>query len=139
MDIKGAAFDLEGTIVNLEPLHYDSWLEVANDDLGLEFTLEMVMQKLPRFIGGGDQKIAEGFAALTGKKADDIQAANMRRYLKRLKEAEIVPREGFIDFLAQLQSRGIPMAIGSLTQNELAWHIIKTSGLDRQFDSRNIV
>jgi HAD superfamily hydrolase (TIGR01509 family) len=139
MDIKGAAFDLEGTIVNLEPLHHQSWLEVANEDLGLELTLEVIMQKIPRFIGGGDPKIAEGFAALTGKNADDILAANMRRYLKRLKKAEIVPRQGFVDFLAQLQSKGIPIAIGSLTQNDLAWHLIKASGLDLLFDSQNIV
>ena len=49
--ILGVAFDLEGTIVDLEPAHHGANLAMARA-AGLKLTLDQAIERLPHFIGG---------------------------------------------------------------------------------------
>lgn len=138
--IKGVAFDLEGTVVNLEPAHHGAHLRVCRD-LGLDFTLEEAIEKIRHFIGGPDRAIAEEIGALAGGKhsAEWIAAQDATYYQEFLATMAIAPRGGFSEVFAWCQERGIKTAVGSLTADREAHHILAASGLSRLFDPRAIV
>ena len=56
--IRGIAFDLEGTVVNVEEAHHKGHLCAARD-VGVVMDLDTALQKIPHFIGGPDKEIAK--------------------------------------------------------------------------------
>lgn len=54
--IQGIAFDLEGTVVDVEAAHHNGHIAAAAD-FGLSITLDEAYQKLAHFIGGPDEKV----------------------------------------------------------------------------------
>lgn len=155
--IEGVAFDLEGTVVDLEPLHFAAHVEVARS---LEIELDLDDTKtftdyLPHFIGGPDEKVIEDMLALAEERgiwrarSEELGQQMFRallnydvsiyRNLRDSEGVEIKPREGFINAFEQIRTLGLPVAIGSLTGMEDAEVIIKKSGLDNLFREENII
>lgn len=128
--IEGVTFDLEGTIVNLEPYHWAAHVATA-ESLGIAIDLDdpRTFTELQHFIGGPNEKIMEEILDLAeirslwepGKEPKEIKLASMkakdRTTYRDLRDSldKMPPREGFLDFLDQLRSQNIPVAIGSLT------------------------
>lgn len=141
MNIKGVAFDLEGTLVDLEKFHHDAHLEVARR-VGLNLTLNEAIAKLPHFIGGPDNIIIEEIIALSGNSSlsvDELSKIDKKLYHEKLFYTSISPRNGVLAVLKQLVISNIPIAIGSLTDNEEALYILKKSGLDSIFLRNKVV
>jgi len=150
--IRGVAFDLEGTIVDLEPLHFAAHVETAKM-LGLPIDLdnpETFTKHLPHFIGGPLEKIMEELLALAKWKGSEKEAEEMLKILsakdseifRNLRDAEAVeiePREGFMEVFEEIKRHGLPVAIGSLTEKADAEIILRKSGLDKLFAPENIV
>lgn len=65
-------FDLEGTVLNVEPLHFEAF-RLAALEIGVIFdptnTVEDVASKIPAAIGGGDDLVSEGIWKLAGNSA----------------------------------------------------------------------
>ena len=58
---EGVAFDLEGTVIDVEFVHHNAHVMVAAEagvTINLD-DLEDVLKKIPHFIGGPDDKVAE--------------------------------------------------------------------------------
>lgn len=141
MKIKGIAFDLEGTLVDLEKFHHDAHLEVARR-VGLNLTLDEALTKLPHFIGGPDITIMEEIITLSKKfslSADKLLKIDKKLYREKLFSTSILPRSGVLSVLKQLIQSNFPIAIGSLTNNKEALYILKKSGLDSFFPKDKVV
>lgn len=138
--IKGIAFDLEGTVVDLEKLHHDAHLEVFRR-VGLNLSVGEAIEKIEHFIGGPDRALMEdvhnlGYQSMPVKEMLDL---DKELYEEQLRGKEIFPRLGFLKFLKKIKELGIPYSIGSLTTAEQANIILSKSGLYDYFPREKIV
>lgn len=144
MKIKGIAFDLEGTVVDVETAHHKGHLTTARE-LGLKLTLDDAYKKIEHFIGGPDEKICKDIWKLLDDKTqkqtsiDDILSRDKFHYKRLLAELPIKPRRGFLDFFKAAKKLGLLMAIGSLTPEKQALTLLERSGLGKLFGKKNIV
>lgn len=153
-EVKGVAFDLEGTIINLEPFHFAAHIETARK-LGLVLSLDdprTFMEDIPHFIGGPHEAIIQEIIELARNRGllqgtqDQTGLAHElsdfdRLTFRELRDGDFTlePREGFLEVFEKVRSESLPVAIGSLTDEEDAWKIIERSGLDRLFPRENII
>ena len=141
MNVKGIAFDLEGTLVDLEKFHHTAHLRAA-EKAGLSLTLDEAIVKLPHFIGGPDSVIMEEVIALAGNSqfsAAELLKMDKELYRKNLFNTDISIRPGALELIKQLVSLKFPIAIGSLTDNDEAQYILEKSGLASIFSKKQIV
>lgn len=144
MSIRGVAFDLEGTVIDVEAAHHNGHLATASE-FGLVISLDEAFTKLPHFIGGPDEKVCEDIWNLLDDSArnrvliDEISARDKFHYEHLLKEISIKPRPGFLDFCERLRSMGLKLAIGSLTSEKQATALLEQSGLAAFFGEDHIV
>lgn len=139
--IKGIAFDLEGTVVDLERFHHNAHLEVCKS-VGLNISLTEAIEKIPHFIGGPDNKIMEDIHLLgyDTKSVEEMIEMDSKLYEKELMNTPmILPRPGFLEFLDKLKKIGMKYSIGSLTDTKWAVYILEKSGLIHHFDTNNII
>lgn len=139
MNIKGIAFDLEGTVVNVEPAHHEGHFATAKE-VGVEIkSVEEALEKIPHFIGGPDEAITAEIFELSDKKKplEFIIERDKYHYQRLLKESVIEPRPGFLMVVKELQDLGIKISIGSLTAKMEATTLLNSSGLDKIF-SRDV-
>lgn len=142
--ILGVAFDLEGTVVDVEAAHHEGHFATAAE-FGVTLNHENVYGLVPHFIGGPDSKVAEDILALisperrTGLSADDVLARDRFHYERLLGTMNIQPRPGFLRCLDLLRSRGFRFTIGSLTETKQAFVLLGRSGLLKEFDAKDIV
>lgn len=154
--IDGVTFDLEGTVIDLEPLHFAAHVETARL-LGIALDWndpDVVIRDVPHFIGGPHESIMEELLDLAkqrkmwieeSKEAREAKLKQLSKYDRstyinlRDGQLEYPLREGFIEFFKQLQAEGIPVAIGSLTDDKDAWLLIEKSGLINLFDQDKII
>ncbi len=151
-NIKGVAFDLEGTIVDLEPFHFAAHVETARR-VGVELNLDdprTFTELVPNFIGGPSRTIQEQIRTLAIQRregqakeipsVEEMLAMDREHFLSLRDAIDVIPpREGFLPVLQSLKEREIPIAIGSLTPREDAEIILHKSGLDQLFDPRVII
>lgn len=142
--IRGIAFDLEGTVVDVETAHHNGHIAAAAD-FGLAITLDDAYQKLAHFIGGPDEKVCEDIWHLlpldTQKKTrmEDILKQDKFHYERLLAEMPIAARPGFFDFYRNAANMGLRLTIGSLTPEKQAITLLARSGLSELFGENNIV
>lgn len=138
---SAVAFDLDGTLVDLERFHHAALLRAAGE-AGVEFTWEQALQRLPHFIGGPDARVAAEIAALSpaGAAPAGVLAAK-QRYFTQLVAAvdDIAPRPGAGELLDRLAGRGVPVAVGTVTEGETALGILRRAGLLAYFGESRVV
>ena len=134
--IKGIAFDLEGTVIDIETLHFNAHLRAAAD-VGVNIGREYAIDNLPHFVGGPDEKIAEEIALLTQDSfsIDQFLIAKRGYFEKSLTElSRIDPRDGFKEILRWIHDQGIKTAIGTVTGRSLALQLLDRASLFSEFD-----
>ncbi|MDP3727537.1 MAG: HAD family phosphatase [bacterium] len=138
--IYGIAFDLEGTVVDLERFHMDSFI-LAAAEFGLAVDFERMKRDIPYLIGGGDQIIADGLSRLSGGRiaAVDLRQTKKQHFERLLHEVRVAQRPGFASVLREVKKLELPIAIASLTDRELAGYIFRKSGVDRLFPKEQIL
>ncbi len=136
--IRGIAFDLEGTVVDVERAHHDAHLRTAAE-IGVHLTFDSALVRVPHFIGGPG--VAEEIWALSDKTHPlEFYKKRQREYFRQILETiPIVPRPGFLEVLRSLREKGLQTAIGSLTRTDEALFLLKKSGLDQEFAKKQIV
>jgi len=139
--IQGIAFDLEGTIVDLERLHHTAHLKAAAE-VGLHLSWEEALNRLPHFVGGPDEAVAAEIAELVSNNSLTGRILRAKRdCFERLlvEEGNIVPREGFCEFARWVKDCGLEISIGTVTDGALAWLLLRQSGIVEIFDSGAVV
>ena len=140
MQIKGVAFDLEGTLINIEAAHHQGHLAVAAE-LGVNLSIEQAINKIPAFIGGPDIEVAKSIKKLA-KSDTPIEYIIERKKLhfqQFLPSIEIKLRPNAAGFIVNLIKANIKITIGTVTAKEDAINLIKKANLDHFFEIQNIV
>lgn len=132
--MKGAIFDLDGVIVDTAKYHYLAWRSLAKR-LGFEFTEEdnerlkgvsrMESLQILLKVGGVEANEAERLEMADAKNKEYVD------YISRLEPSEILP--GAREYLLQLRSRGVKVALGSASKN--AEFILNRLGIAELFDA----
>ncbi len=133
--VKGVAFDLEGTIIDLEPLHHLAHLRAAAD-VGVNLSWHEAIERLPHFVGGPDEEVAAEIIMLS-KNETTVQKilSTKRAYFRALldNKKDIEPRKGFREFLDWVKSVGVSISIGTVTERDLAIQLLKLANLENEF------
>ena len=132
--IRACIFDLDGVIVDTARYHFQAWRRMANE-LGFDFS-EVQNEKLKGVSRveslklilqwGGVEKTAEEQAALAVQKNEWYQA-----FINEMTPDEIL--DGVLPFLAELEQKGIKIALGSASKN--APKILDQVGLTPRFEA----
>lgn len=142
MAIRGIAFDLEGTVIDLEAAHQDGHLAAAAE-FGLVLSLEEAHVKLPHFIGGPNvyKEIWELLDPEVQKSIppEEVRLRDIFHYEQLLAKTPIEPRPGFLDFYKKAADRGLAFTIGSTTPQKQAAILLGRSGLAELFPRDAIV
>ncbi|NUP48314.1 MAG: HAD family phosphatase [Catenulispora sp.] len=139
--IAAVAFDLDGTLVDLERFHHEAWLRAARS-AGVELTWDQALRQLPNFIGGPDARVAAQIMDLAPAGASPERTLTAKeRWFSALVDAveEIVPRAGVAELLDGLRSRGIPVAVATSTERGTALTILHRAGLLPLFGAARVV
>lgn len=139
--IYGIAFDLEGTIIDVEELHHNAHL-MAAENFGVKLTRTEAIHKLNYFIGGPDEKVASEIASIYKKDfpIKDYLARKDRYFLELMKKKkELSPREGFLEFFNWAKAANIKLIIGTVSSRERAINLLKMANLYQEFGEFNIV
>ena len=118
--IKACIFDLDGVIVDTAKYHYLAWKELAK---GLSF--DFTEQDNERLKGISRMRSLDILLKIGKKDLDEetklkfAENKNIRylEYVLKMKPNEILP--GVIDFLNDLKSKNIKIALGSASKNAM--------------------
>ncbi|MEE6310322.1 HAD family phosphatase [Plantactinospora veratri] len=138
---SAVAFDLDGTLVDLERFHHDALLRAARE-VGVALRWDEALRRLPHFVGGPDARLAAEVAALagTGVSPAEVLTAKRRCFASLVGAVdEIVPRTGAAEILHRLADRGVPMAVGTVTERGTALGILRRAGLLPLFGADRVV
>ena len=142
----GAAFDLEGTSVDLESARHQAHLSAASS-FGIVVDREFAVAQLPHFVGGPDDAVAGEIFDLAARPVLGSREEFVREFLRRdtvafenfLASAVVVPRPGLREFIGWLEGLGVQGCIGSLTSGTQARVILERSGLAGVFGERVVL
>lgn len=136
MKPKGFAFDMEGTIVNVEPAHHNGWL-LAAAEIGVRLTIPEAIEKIPHFIGGPDLPIIEEIFSLAPEPPkytpEEFLELKWTHYDELLQKLDLFPRPGFLEVLGKLRCMGFRTTIGTAVELERGLLLLKRSGLAKLF------
>lgn len=140
MKIRGIAFDMEGTVVDVEWAHHNAFFQVCAE-IGHPMTFSEALDRIPRFIGGGDNIISACLHELPGvtQTAEELLARKKEIYEDLIRRADVSPRPGFLDFLAEVRRLGLQVSIGSLTSKVQAAVLLERSGIGALVGEANII
>ncbi len=131
---KVILFDMDGVLVNTEPLHYQLWKQVF-----AERGLDLAFEHYKGCIGANGKRLMELVLEHYGVDFRDDQTIFVRYY--QLKEEHLrygeIPRiEGVPETLAQLQNRGYRMAVASSSTQDYIELCTDRAGIGHFFDVR---
>ncbi len=131
VNIRALIFDMDGVLADTPPLHYDSWLRLAQDE-GIDFGLEQheQMQGLVRrhsldvFLGG---------KSITESQAQEMMARKNAYFMESLKQLTPADRfPGTAEIMQEAHAAGLKVGLGSSSQN--ARGVVEKLGLAQYFD-----
>jgi HAD superfamily hydrolase (TIGR01509 family) len=126
---KAVIFDLDGTLVNTEPMYWAAWRDVIRP-----FGVELTDQDLQALLG---LRPHEGARKLVTQFGLDLSPEVLSDGLvaKALANPERVRMAGAADALDLLRSAGLPMAIATSATTAMAEATLRGSNLAGYFDA----
>lgn len=129
--IHALIFDMDGVLADTPPLHYESWLRLAQDE-AINFTWEQheQMQGLVRrhslevFLAGKPVSESQAQAMMERKNAYFVES------LQHLSPADCLP--GTAEIMQEAHAAGLKLGLGSSSQNARA--VVEKLGLLPYFD-----
>jgi beta-phosphoglucomutase family hydrolase len=126
--VRGLIFDLDGTLVDSMPLHYEAWKEVCAMG-GLDFSEEEFYQ----LAGVPSDRI---FEIINERHGTDFEPKSMsmlkeETYIRKIHR--IRPVEAVLEVVRRFHGV-LPMSVGTGSPREHSWHTVRSVGLDRYFD-----
>lgn len=133
MKIKAVIYDVDGTLIDSEPLHVVAWDRTLNQygymlrDLSREFVKTMAGKK--------PIVIAEDIVSTLSinVSSEEFLKTKTRYYLDSIK-TNMKPMKGAIESVRNLDKSGIRLAIGTSLDSQLLRQILQTLGIDSYFE-----
>jgi len=124
---RGLIFDLDGTLVDSMPLHYEAWKEVCATK-GLDFSEE----EFYSLAGVPSDRIFEIINERHGTDFDPQKHSKLKEdtYLKKINKLK--PVEPVFKLAVTFYGK-MPMAIGTGSPGDHSWEAVRALGLDKYF------
>jgi len=127
--LRAACFDLDGVVVDSEPLHYKAEKEALARH-GIDLTLEDKAE----FVGYPLHEVAVRMAARFGLPDAEAFHLERQRIFDRLVASRLDLRQGVVDLLDLLMLRGVRCALVTSGQRQYVDAVLGRFGLGRYFD-----
>ncbi len=130
-DLDAVIFDMDGVIVDSEPLKFQAYQRVFRRRFQVDIAVDD-----PSWHGVGEAVAVATFARLTGVRVDDPQAviADKRAaYLERLADEGVPYREGAVALIESLAARGMPLGLATGSDREQLGAVLAPRRLERHF------
>ena len=125
---RGLIFDLDGTLVDSMPLHYEAWREVCAR-IGFDFTNEFFYAHAGM---SSDRIFAEIKSIINGDfDPDALSDEKERIYESKIDKLTLI--EPVFKIVRDYHSK-LPMSIGTGSPSGHSWKAMKAMGLDKYFD-----
>jgi len=140
MKMEGIAFDLEGTIVDLESFHHNAHIQTAKN-FGIDISIDWSIAKLDHFVGGPDIAVAQDIADHFPNRFSILEFATMKEELfkKAIRNIDMKVREGFYPFFEKVVDAKLEVAIGTNTNLKFAIELVDSCGLAEHISDEWIV
>jgi HAD superfamily hydrolase (TIGR01509 family) len=129
--MKAVIFDMDGVLVDSEPLHYAS-----DSELLKRLGISVPDGYLDRFIGMSNPAIWEAISAEFNiqKDVQEILNAQLSLKLKLLKRMDLKPIDGIPELLKGIRRAGLPIAVASSSSAIFIKEVLKRIGVDYLID-----
>lgn len=126
--IQALIFDLDGTLVNTEMLHFKAWREALLQNGVGRFTLEDFLH----YVGTSNEKVAGDYIQNENiqKSRKELIAEKQAIYMDLIPEVELCP--GAKEIVVSFQNR-MSLAVASSSHEKEIWAILETHGLISYF------
>ena len=94
---KGLIFDLDGTLLDSMPLHYEAWHEICEKELNYNFTEKFFYDNA----GVSSNRIFEKIKKISGLEFDQDAMANRKEELYESKIHKLKVRENLVDIVKE--------------------------------------
>ena len=127
--IKAFIFDLDGTLVDTELLHYRTWKAVLEENGVAELTFE----KFLKYVGTSNEKVARDHIISDGinKTVDELIRAKQQMYLELIPEIQLY--EGVVEILETFHGK-VVMAVASSSHLKEVSAILEANNISGFFE-----
>lgn len=127
--MKAIIFDMDGVIVDSEPLHFK-----LEKDILKELGVNVDRKKHESFVGVTDYNMWTSFKKMFSIElsVDEIIEIKRNRFIENVHKLELIPT--FMDFMDSVYGKGYKIALASSNNKKAVEEIVKTFDLERYFD-----
>ncbi len=125
---RGFIFDIDGTLANTMPIHYQAWCEIAG-----RYGFDMTEALLYRLAGMPTGEIVKYINQHQGYnlEVEKITKVKNETYLRLATSVQLI---GPVFKIVEQYYQKMPMALGTGEYRDIAMMNIKATGLDKYFD-----
>lgn len=132
--LKAVIFDMDGTLVDSEPIYLDAAVELFR-----EFGLDISDDEHAQFIGTSIESmwryVREKYSL--DKPLDMLVDQTKQRFLHKIRvKNRLVPMPGVVPLIGRIKEAGLPVAIGTSTNRDLMEVTLELYGLAQYFPIR---
>jgi len=103
-------FDMDGVLADTGPIHFQSWVKMANEDAGVNFTKEFFEESF----GQQSIPITRKLVGTNVEQALVEKWANLKeKYYREMVKDKLEPLPGVIELIRDLKKKNIKLAVGS--------------------------
>ena len=130
--IKALVFDMDGVIIDSEPIHIDLTVQVMRD-VGKEPSPSEIYE----FIGVINEEMWPILISRhnIAESAEELIERQMAYVKKRFFEDKLEPIDGIPELMQSAKERGMKIALATSSPRYFAEHILENVGLARYFDA----
>jgi HAD superfamily hydrolase (TIGR01509 family) len=128
--MKAVIFDMDGVIIDSEPIHFEVDMQTMKD-----FGCNISKEELNKYVGTTNEYM---FTDIKNKYKLDKSAEEIINYRcelvkRKVIESDLMPIEGIIDLLKNLKAKNIPAAIASSSPRDFIEVVVSKFGIEDYF------